>query len=721
VQRGEAEAAKAYQLQAMSIRQRRVPDSGVIGDDLLWLARACMGLGELDEAEGHLHRALELSGGDSARGEISAQIVDSLGEVVLRRGDVKAAERLHRWAFGLWEGFGGPDHPMVSTPLLGLAADLRAQGRYPEAFDAAERAQALRLAHLRFSSRALTEREALAYGETQDALEMVLTLASEAGDRIPHARRRALDAVVPSRAVVLDELAARHRSLSASADPELARLAADHGSARDSLARLAVQGPAEDDAGDYEKELAEARTAKDRAERALAARSSVFQRELAREAAGLDDIAGRVSPAGALVSFVAYRPVAAGSGPRQQGSPSGQPPVAYAAFVLPQGSADPAFVPLGPAGEIEPLVAELRRLLSSPLPGIPTAEQRAEKLYRSVGARLREAVWDPMTARLGGASRVLVAPDGALNLVDLAALPVGESRYLVESGIAFHYLSAERDLLGYGAAPGGGGLLAMGDPAFDEPTVFAALAPGGVPLQLDPSYEVASAAAYRGSRPACSGFRALRFAPLPASDDEVDGVVALWRARSQGQVFDLRGPSASETAFKALAPRAGTIHLATHGFLLGEGCAADTEAATFAGASPLLLSGFALAGANHRSAAAKGEEDGILTAEEVAALDLTGVSWAVLSGCNTGVGEVRSGEGVFGLRRAFELAGARTLIMSLYPVGDEATREWMRALYENRLERGMSTADAVHRAKLDLLLERRAEGPSTLRTLARPF
>ena len=78
--------------------------------------------------------------------------------------------------------------------------------------------------------------------------------------------------------------------------------------------------------------------------------------------------------------------------------------------------------------------------------------------------------------------------------------------------------------------------------------------------------------------------------------------------------------------------------------------------------NPLLLAGFALAGANRRQAAGVEDEDGILTAEEIASLDLSGVEWAVLSACDTGVGEVRAGEGVFGLRRAFQVAGAQTVI-----------------------------------------------------------
>jgi CHAT domain-containing protein len=130
--------------------------------------------------------------------------------------------------------------------------------------------------------------------------------------------------------------------------------------------------------------------------------------------------------------------------------------------------------------------------------------------------------------------------------------------------------------------------------------------------------------------------------------------------------------------------------------------------------NPLLLSGLALAGANQRAAARPDEDDGILTAEEVASLNLSGVEWAVLSACDTGLGTITSGEGVFGLRRAFQIAGAHTVIMSLWSVDDQATRRWMRALYEGRFQRSLDTAHAVREAGLAVLRERRAKGLSTL-------
>ncbi|MFI5456777.1 MAG: CHAT domain-containing protein [Isosphaerales bacterium] len=165
------------------------------------------------------------------------------------------------------------------------------------------------------------------------------------------------------------------------------------------------------------------------------------------------------------------------------------------------------------------------------------------------------------------------------------------------------------------------------------------------------------------------------------------------------------------------------LHLATHGFFLPdqehdlnrEGRGLGFEFGEFSGAkdglarlsgpmmeNPMLRSGLALAGANTWLKAGnrpEEAEDGLLTAEDVTGLDLVATELVVLSACETGLGQVHVGEGVFGLRRAFVLAGAKTLIMSLWKVPDEQTRELMDDFYR-RLLAGRGRADALREAQL---------------------
>ena len=257
------------------------------------------------------------------------------------------------------------------------------------------------------------------------------------------------------------------------------------------------------------------------------------------------------------------------------------------------------------------------------------------------------------------------------------------------------------------------------DPAFDQAGLFAALSPVPAPVQT-----------FRGARSTCGDFRSLRFGPLPASAREVGQITSFWKTshggdserqigtgraseETEGAVLSLLGTAATETEFKHGASGRRVLHLATHGFFLGDNCSSDGGSDPVSAENPLLRAGLALAGANHRDTAGPEEDDGILTAEEIAALDLSSVEWAVLSACDTGVGEIKTGEGVFGFRRAFQTAGVKTLIMSLWPVEEESTRQWMTALYRNRFLRSLGTAESVREASLELLSERRANDLST--------
>lgn len=214
---------------------------------------------------------------------------------------------------------------------------------------------------------------------------------------------------------------------------------------------------------------------------------------------------------------------------------------------------------------------------------------------------------------------------------------------------------------------------------------------------------------HRGPNLVCDAFREVRYPLLEGSLREAKEVAALHQnLLPEASVIELVGVAASESAFKTWAPGSHNLHLATHGFYLASDCRSTTDEAP----SPLLSSGLALAGANRRDQAGAGDEDGILTAEEIASLDLSSVNWAVLSACDTGLGAVVPGEGVIGLRRAFRIAGVHTLILSLWPVDDAVTRELMDALYRGRWQRGLDAASAVRDASLEILKQRRQRGES---------
>jgi CHAT domain-containing protein len=317
-------------------------------------------------------------------------------------------------------------------------------------------------------------------------------------------------------------------------------------------------------------------------------------------------------------------------------------------------------------------------------------------------------------------------PDAALHLVNLAALPSGSAQYLVESGPLIHYLSTERDLVP-DQSTRGEGILVVANPAFDESSKPA------ITAQSQPIPTSAGALLVRGTRSACGTFQTLHFPPLPASQQEAENIAEVWRkstdvqSSSQPQHDGLQqatGAAASREAFEQYAPGKRVLHIATHGFFLQGSCESvvrgpfntNRRNETFlpkSAENPLLLSGLAFTGANLRASVKQNEADGILTAEEIAGMNLQGVDWAVLSACDTGVGEIRVGEGVFGLRRAFQVAGAKTVIMSLWPVEDETTRQWMSTLYSEHFLQGKNAGESVRAASLRVLSERRERHQST--------
>jgi CHAT domain-containing protein len=358
----------------------------------------------------------------------------------------------------------------------------------------------------------------------------------------------------------------------------------------------------------------------------------------------------------------------------------------------------------------------------------------AEAAYRAAGDSLRRAVWDPIFGRLGGAEQVYIVPDGTLHRVQFAALPVADG-YLIEHGPLVHVFTSERDAIPL-ERPAGSGLLAVGGPDYDRgPEVLASAAPIGtsgatvISSKANRFGGAAPSATFRGATPSCAEFESIRFQPLPHTVEEVNEVAQIC-GQIPGDTSDeiaLTGQAATEAAVKGLSRGRRILHLATHGFFVGEGCVTGTATTRGVGIAPapdralasralapsMRLSGLALAGANRRSEAGPSDEDGVLTAEEIMALDLRGTEWAVLSACQTGAGDVATGEGVLGLCRAFRIAGARTVITSAFAVEDESARLWMASLYRHRIAGRQSTAEAVRAASLELLRARRARGEST--------
>ncbi|HEY2860276.1 MAG TPA: CHAT domain-containing protein [Terracidiphilus sp.] len=519
-------------------------------------------------------------------------------------------------------------------------------------------------------ARTLPERQALGYERRRaHSLDTALSVLVKHPD-LPSTP--IYEEMVRSRALVADEMARRQRNLNAANDPETARLLDDLNGARADLLSVEQkpQGRAETNPA-----VTEARIRMEKIERQLAERSAAAREDEVALSAGIDDLRRSLPEHSALVSYWAFtRRAVEKVDPGHADTPS------YLAFVLRADIPGAHVIDLGPAKPIDAAVGKMRTSADSQAHAGGLGSTRNERAYREAGKQLRGLVWDPLSAALGDAQRVVIVPDGVLNLVSFASLPDGNG-YLVERARVIESISSERDLLSSSQQPvHRSGLLAIGSPKFDVAgeTAQARLRDGSVP---------------------CDALAKVQFGALNGAALELRDIDATWQKLNPREPSTvIAGGNATRDRFLETAPHSRVLHVATHAFVLDHTCGDG---------NPLLHSGLVFAGANRDRSAS------ILTAQQIASLDLSGVEWAVLSACDTGGGELNDGEGVLGLERAFRIAGVRTVVMTLWPVDDAITAHFMHLLYTQRLVHHSTVATAVWQSSRKLLEQRRAAGEST--------
>jgi CHAT domain-containing protein len=348
-------------------------------------------------------------------------------------------------------------------------------------------------------------------------------------------------------------------------------------------------------------------------------------------------------------------------------------------------------------------------------------ETDEEASYREAAADLYKLLLAPVRKELGAAQTLYVSPDSQLNLLPFEALVDADGKYLIES-YDLSYVSSGRELL---AAPAE---VARGTAVFAAPDYNMTAAARAQKLKGSPAATPAPAAA--PAEVARAQTRGGTWVELKGSAAEAADVKKSLEGTAYGGVTSYLAQDALEERLKRVrSPR--LLHVSTHGFFPPESREqepAELDLATgnvaLVGQSmlrqagdPLLESGLVLAGANRLGEAGRPEglDDGWVTAEEITQMDLRGTELVVLSACGTGLGAVSSGEGIYGLRRAFQLAGARGVVSTLFEVPDEDSARLMRDFYEG-LKQQKPKSVALTYARLKLINERRKAGKS-----AHPF
>ena len=645
------------------------------------------------KAETMFQKALSLS--EKALGQDHLDVtgyVNDLAMVYCTTGRYAEGEALYRRALSVHEQEGALSHPVLQETLFGLARCLAAQGNSTEAVKFQSRASEIEERFLAVNLALGSEREKQAFAtslSSRSSRNISLHARLAPGD--PAALHLAVTTILQRKGRVQDAVSTNLSALRQRFSPEDQKLLDQWYELTSRLASQVLNGPQKLPAMDYEERI-----------KALEQKRETLEAEMNRRSAGfypgskpatLSAIKASIPENAALIEFAVYRPF----DPKAPDNPKAYGVPRYVVYVV-RDQKEVQWKDLGDANLIDEAIARWRQALRDP--------QRKD--VKQLARVLDEKIMEPIRAFVGDAAHLLLSPDGELNLVPFQALVDEQGRYALER-YSISYLSTGRDLLRMQVArESRSAPLLIADPLFGEPEDAPVAKAGrarGKP---------ATSATARRSITTGANLATVYFAPLGGTAQEARTIKSLF---PDAEV--LTGLQATKAALKrAEAPR--ILHIATHGFFLLDppsdvkpetskvgvnGTRAINASAKIE--NPLLRSGLALAGANLNKAPGN---DGILTALEASNLDLWGTKLVTLSACDTGVGEVKNGEGVYGLRRSFFLAGTESLVMSLWPVSDYVTRELMKEYYVG-LKTGLGRSEALRLAQLKMLKRKGSQHP----------
>jgi len=340
-------------------------------------------------------------------------------------------------------------------------------------------------------------------------------------------------------------------------------------------------------------------------------------------------------------------------------------------------------------------------------------EDADEEEVKEEGNILYGKMLKPMLPYFNEKTSIYLVPDGILNILPFDALVDDDGDYIIQT-YELKMLSSGRDLLLSESKPANGLFLIIAGPNYNSEYLEQTEVVQDLKRKRKRGNTKRNADLMKGLRMGEFGMRGLSFSPLPGAEREGQEIENLCNKNHPTQLY-LKN-QAEEEQLRRIEKTPEILHIATHGFFLKskenltkrlvklQRSIEPLKLIPPPGDNPLIRAGLAFAGINN-NAQYLGEidtdNDGVLTALEVLGLNLFGTRLVVLSACETGLGEIHEGEGVYGLRRAFQEAGARTVMNSLWEVSDKGTQTLMTGLYKNLLK-GMSVRQAFRNAQLDM-------------------
>ncbi len=681
---------------ALSIREMALgPEHASTSSVLNALAGLLSVQGQVEEAEALWKRALAIR--ESSLGPdhpFTALTLSSLGTQYLNQGRLDEASSLLNRSLSIREQVLGVEHPRTVQNLSDLARLAKAKNEPEEALRYDMKSLSARRRWLSRQLPVLSERERfLLAAQHRFALDRVF-------DRVRLSSATINDDSLASELVFWKGLISRglfqtRAWLQQRTDPKTLHLVEE---LRTVLSELSSSFFSESHTG----EAARSTTLK-----ILEEKRDRLQRELSRLVVGSPEepsenpvnllrLREALEPTDAVLDFLAYD---------SDDDNSRTDDRYFVVFVLRQ-DAPAVRIELGPAQELS---SALRSHLESTSARRSSTESESER-----ESPLRKILWAPLLPHLKGIQRVFICPDEEIATLPFETLPGKEpGSYLIEE-FGFVYLQGALDLLTDESAPLGKGALLAGGLDFD------AVDDSDINNRVPPTQLLAS------NQNALRSFDR-EFYPLDGTYREIQALSHRFKKGKNldGEAVVLTAGHATEKRVKIEVAGKRYVHLATHGFFAPEGIASSfdqeleetrnnqgnhdlnrDEKEAFAGSLPGLLSGIVLSGAN--LPASENQDDGILTAEEVVWLDLSGCDLVVLSACETGLGTPKGGENLIGLRRALHLAGARSTITSLWRVSDDITQQLMQDFYRRLWIEGEDKLTALRGAQLQQLKRNRA-------------
>ena len=581
----------------------------------------------------------------------TATSLNNLAELYRVQGRYSEAEPLYKQALAIHKQQLGDNHFNTATSLNNLAALYQSQDDIPQAINYLSQGLAVEEYNLSENLKMGDDKQKQDYmAKVLGTTNGVISLNLQAASNNPEVTRLALKTILERKGRILDVSTNSLQILRQRTDDlESQQLLTQLIEVRTQLSNLTFKKPDDFPSPEiYRQQINEVTAKAKEIEGKIGVRSAEF-RSLSQPIT-LEGIQKLIPADAALVEIVRYQPY------NPKNDSFGIP--RYAVYILyPNG--DIKAKDLGEAKPLEDKLTYFRTNLADEKTPIPQLQKSARQLD--------EILMQPIRQLLGNTKTILLSPDAALNLIPFEALVDENNQYLVEN---YHitYLTSGRDLLrlkdkfASQQSP-----LIVADPFYGK---------AGEKVALTRSIDLSE----------------FTFPGLPGTEQEAKAIKTLLR-----QATVLIHEQATENAVKQVK-KPNILHIATHGFFKPESNVIE---------NPLLRSGLVLAGVTIGQSAG---DDGVLTALETTNLNLVGTKLVVLSACDTGKGDIKIGQGVYGLRRALVIAGSESQLISLWKVSDDATKDLMVAYY-GRLQKGEGRSEALRQIQLGMLKGEKQKHP----------